>query len=188
MTKVALSYSLIFIFIVFIGKSGADIKIKIEMSQAVDNIELSQEKNVTVCFSSNKYELIIFKTSSLQVKNKKIFREIKLNKPSPANLNINIPRTIQEDLTTLSKAKSINILTTSFPLDMMDEIEKFCKIFKAKQYKVFSDHITHMVFYPAEESGNKIETKRTVKYLMGVINGIWIVSYKCMHQDYYYII
>lgn len=78
-----------------------------------------------------------------------------------------------------SVSKSICIVTTALPHNLQDEVQKFCKKYKAKQYKDFNENITHMVIYPSIDNRNKIQAKRTVKYVLGVIKGIWIVSFKC---------
>lgn len=74
--------------------------------------------------------------------------------------------------------KQICLVTTALPHNLQDEVQKFCKKFKAKQYKDFNENITHMIIYPSIESKNVVQAKRTVKYVLGVIKGIWIVSFK----------
>jgi len=74
--------------------------------------------------------------------------------------------------------KNICLVTTSLPPNLQDEVQKFCKKFKVKQYKDYNENITHMVIYPSVDTQEVIQAKRTVKYVLGVIKGIWIVSFK----------
>lgn len=69
------------------------------------------------------------------------------------------------------------MLLSSVPDQFSDEIAKFCKLYKAKLHQSFNNAITHLIVYPETESGGVIRAKRTVKYLQGMINGIWILSY-----------
>ncbi len=78
-----------------------------------------------------------------------------------------------------SVPKNICLVTTSLPANLQDEVQKFCKKFKVRQYKDYNENCTHMVIYPSIDSRETIQAKRTVKYVLGVIKGIWIVSFKC---------
>ena len=78
----------------------------------------------------------------------------------------------------------INMVTTNLPVNLTDDIEKFCKLYKSRQYKEFSDHITHVIVYPQHDRDTVIQAKRTLKYLHGLIQGCWIVSYRCEQRSF----
>ena len=78
-----------------------------------------------------------------------------------------------------SVGKNICIVTTTLPTNLQDEVQKFCKTYKAKQYKDWNENVTHMVIYPSIDNSGRIQAKRTVKYVLGIIKGVWIVSFKC---------
>jgi len=65
------------------------------------------------------------------------------------------------------ECKTLNILLTNVPAQYLDEIKKFCKVYKAKLCSTFSDEVTHVVAFPEEESDAQgiIKVKRTVKFL-----------------------
>lgn len=75
--------------------------------------------------------------------------------------------------------KILNIITSNLPSQLSEDAEKFCKMFKGKLYKEFSESITHVVVLPNSDRKGMKMAMRTLKYLNGLISGCWIVSYQC---------
>ena len=73
--------------------------------------------------------------------------------------------------------KTLNLISTGLPKELLEDVEKFARIFKGKVYKEFSENITHVIVYPNPAQ----RAKRTMKYLNGLIQGCWIVTYRCKY-------
>lgn len=97
-----------------------------------------------------------------------ILDKISIEKPQSRQLSI--PK---------QEKRIINMITSNLSKNLMDDVDKFCKLYKGRNYKEFCDNITHIIVYPNQDRGNVIQAKRTLKYLHGLIQGCWIVSYRC---------
>lgn len=80
--------------------------------------------------------------------------------------------------------RAFNIITSNLPSGLSEDVDKFCRMFKGKVYKEFTDNITHVVVYQTQDRYGAKLAKRTLKYLNGLIQGCWIVSYQCISAAY----
>ena len=55
-------------------------------------------------------------------------------------------------------------------------------MFKIKLFKNYNSEISHLIVYPMKDKDTTIQSKRTLKYLYALIDGIWIVSYRCKNK------
>lgn len=99
---------------------------------------------------------------------------------------------IEKKVYKASNKRQIKILISGMPNEIMvfslsklfkylikDEIEKFSSLFKIKLLKEYSPNFTHLITYPLKDKGSTIEAKRTLKYLYALIEGKWILTYRC---------
>jgi len=68
---------------------------------------------------------------------------------------------------------------TNLSFYQKDEIQKFCRIFRIKVYKEYKPQISHLIVYPLKDKEKTIQAKRTLKYIYALIDGIWVLSYRC---------
>ena len=62
-----------------------------------------------------------------------------------------------------------------------EEIHKFSKLFRIKLYKEYKSDFSHLIVYPLKDKDSTIKAKRTLKYLYALIDGVWILSYRCFY-------
>ncbi|KAL4449917.1 hypothetical protein ABPG74_015036 [Tetrahymena malaccensis] len=87
---------------------------------------------------------------------------------------------------TRKRNDKINILVSNMPEEFQHEVDKFCKLYKAKQFKDYHEQLTHLVVFPIDQKDDKIIAKRTLKYLSALVEGIWIVGFNwIIHSNGY---
>ena len=100
---------------------------------------------------------------------------------APSTKNDNSMMMVAEKTSKAKEEKKIlNLITTNLTSGLQEDVDKFVRMFKGKIYKEFSENITHVIVYPNQDAGSS-QAKRTLKYLHGLIEGCWIVTYRCKY-------
>lgn len=83
----------------------------------------------------------------------------------------------QSAVSTASKVAKPVILTTGLCDDYMERLRDRCSKNGGKIVKTMSHAVTHVV---TQACTNRMETRRTLKYLQGILSKCWVVDFSCM--------